>query len=80
MTAGGRMAHSFRGGGALSSAAHRFIPSVASVEQGLVIIAPELALQLVKALQENLEADEAAHGKIREIKPPKPPAEKKFLE
>jgi Protein of unknown function (DUF3467) len=51
----------------------------ASVEQGLVIMAPEHALQLNKALQKNLEAYEAAHGKIREIKPPEPPAEKKFL-
>jgi hypothetical protein len=51
----------------------------ASVEQGLVIMAPEHALQLVKALQKSLEAYEAAHGKVREIKPPEPPAEKKFL-
>ena len=51
----------------------------ASVEQGLVIMAPEHALQLIKALQKNLDAYEAAHGKIREIKQHEPPAEKKFL-
>jgi len=51
----------------------------ASVEQGLVIMAPEHALQLVKAPQRNLEAYEGAHGKIRDIKLPELPAEKKFL-
>jgi hypothetical protein len=49
----------------------------ASVEQGLVIMAPEHALQLVKALQRNLEGYEAAHGKIREIKTVEPSSETK---
>jgi hypothetical protein len=49
------------------------------MEQGLVIMAPEHVLQLVKAPQKNLQAYEAAHGKIRETKLPELPAEKKFL-
>src|SRR5579872_2468739 len=52
----------------------------ASVEQLLVVMAPEHALQLSKALQKTLESYEAAHGKIREIKLEQPPAGKKFLE
>ena len=51
----------------------------ASMEQGLVIMAPEHVLQPVKAPQKNLQAYEAAHGKIRETKLPELPAEKKFL-
>jgi hypothetical protein len=52
----------------------------ASVEQLLVVMAPEHALQFSKSLQKTLESYETAHGKIREIKLEQHPAEKKFLE
>lgn len=54
----------------------------ASVEQLLVVMAPEHALQFSKALQRNLEGYETAHGKIREIRLEEKPGEKekKFLE
>jgi hypothetical protein len=52
----------------------------ASVEQLLVVMAPEHALQLSESLQKTLESYETAHGKIRQIKLEQKPAEKKFLE
>jgi Protein of unknown function (DUF3467) len=52
----------------------------ASVEQLLVVMAPEHALQLCKSLRKTLDSYEAAHGKIREIKLDQRPAEKHFLE
>jgi|HubBroStandDraft_6_1064221.scaffolds.fasta_scaffold216158_2 hypothetical protein len=52
----------------------------ASVEQLLVVMAPEHALQLSESLRKALESYETAHGKIREIKLEPQPAEKKFLE
>jgi Protein of unknown function (DUF3467) len=52
----------------------------ASVEQLLVVMAPEHALQLFNSLQKTLASYETAHGKIRQIKLEQHPAEKKFLE
>ncbi len=52
----------------------------ASVEQLLVVMAPEHALQLSESLQKTLQSYETAHGKIREIKSEQPPAAKNFLE
>jgi Protein of unknown function (DUF3467) len=52
----------------------------ASVEQVLVVMAPEHALQLFNSLKKTLGSYEAAHGKIREIKLDQRPAEKQFLE
>ncbi len=46
----------------------------ASVEQVLVTMAPEHALQLSKALQKTLDTYETTHGKIREIKLEEKPA------
>jgi hypothetical protein len=51
-----------------------------SVEQLLVVMAPEHALQVFGSLKKTLDSYEAAHGKIREIKLDQPAAPKKFLE
>jgi len=49
---------------------HEVTPgNFAGVEQALVVMTPEHALQLLRALQKNLESYEAGQGKIRDIKP-----------